>query len=177
MLFTPENAREQALRDWESQSAMNMVVGTIDISLPRYHWGELFCTESISCDWSEEAELFCRTYNSTIRLLLKKHGIPSWAPAKRLPDAISCLNILRNESLLFSEYQPGSQQEESVANRILFYWGAGRPTVYSKSASGLVLWGGTLADHSGRIDVLDILHAPQWLAFYTYPQTEVRQLP
>lgn len=177
MHFTPDNAREQALRDWQSQSVVNLVVGTIDISLPRYHWGELFCTESVSCDWSEEAELFCRTYNLTIRSLLKKHGIPSWAPAKRLPDAVSCLNILHKEGLPFSGYRPVSKQEESADNRILFHWGSERPVIYARLASSLLIWGGSLSDQSGRVDVLDLLNHPQWLAFYTYPRADFSQLP
>jgi hypothetical protein len=177
MHFTPDNAREQALRDWQSQSVVNLVVGTIDISLPRYHWGELFCTESVSCDWSEEAELFCRTYNLTIRSLLKKHGIPSWAPAKRLPDAVFCLNMLHKEGLPFAGHRPVSKQEESAANRILFHWGSERPVIYARLASSLLVWGGSLSDQSGRVDVLDLLNHPQWLAFYTYPRAEFSQLP
>ena len=178
MLFTPEKAREQATLDWNSQSALNLVVGTVDITVPRFHLGVIFYTESISCDYSDDAELFCRTYNLTIRSLLKKYGVPTWSPVKRLPDAFSCIEILAKESHPFSTYHPASDQEESVRKRILYHWGSSRPFVYVRLLpSALLLWGGTLANQSGRIDVIDCIKSEQWLAFYTYPRAEFPQLP
>jgi hypothetical protein len=178
MLLTPEKAREQALQDWETQSALNLVVGTVDISVPRFHLGDIFYTESISCDYSEEAELYCRTYNLTIRSLLNKYGVPAWSPVKRLPDAYSCLAILSTDSSAFSAYHPTAGREESVVKRILFHWASARPLIYVRLLpSALLLWGGTLANQAGRVDVLDFLNSGQWLATYMYPRTEFPHLP
>jgi hypothetical protein len=176
--FTPEKARELALQDWQTQSARHLGVGLIDISRPRFHWGELFYTESVSEEYSDEADLFCRTYNNTIRCLLAKYGVPTWAPVKRLPDALSCLEMLAEESQPFAEYHPMSQQEESEVRRILFHWGSARPVVILRLfTSTLLLLGGNLADQSGRIEVLDILHRAQWLASFTFPREEVPRFP
>lgn len=178
LLLTPEQAREQALRDWESRSALNLVVGTIDITLPRFHLGDLFYSDTLSCEISDEAELYCKTYNATIRSLLRKYGVPVWAPVKRLPDAFSCLTVLANEAFPFSTYQPASPEEESLRDRILFYWGSTRPLVYVRMLQpALLLWGGPLPDQSGRVDVLDCLRGIQWMAFYVYPRIEFPQLP
>jgi hypothetical protein len=177
-VFTPEKAREQALHDWQSRSVKNMVVGTIDIAAPTFHWGGIFYTESLGCDYSDDAELFCRTYNLTIRYLLRKYGVPSWAPVKRLPGASSCLATLANEPLPFSAYRPASSREESVVQRVLFHWGPARPLVYSRLPSAaLLLLGGILADQSGRVDVLDVLNEEKWLAFYHCPRVEFPRLP
>jgi hypothetical protein len=178
MNLTPEKARERALNDWSAQSALNLVVGTIDITVPSYYAGDTFYTESISCDYSEEAELYCRTYNLTIRSLLQKYGVPAWAPVKRLPDAFSCLSIFTNDSHPFSTYQFGSDQEESVGKRILYHWGPARPLIYIRlPPTALLLWGGTLGNQSVRVDIIDCLNGVRWLASYIYPRTEFPHFP
>jgi hypothetical protein len=176
--LTQNNARERALHDWELRSARKLVVGTVDIARPRFSWGELFVTESISYDYSDEAELFCRTYNNTIRALLAQYGIPPWAPVKRLPDAFTCLSILASESSSFAEYQAASAKEEAEVNRILLRWGRARPALFARQVTlALLIWGGSLDDQSGRVDVFDLLDGEQWLAFYTYPRIEFPHFP
>jgi hypothetical protein len=176
--FTPEKARERALHDWESRSVRKLVVGTLDITRPCFYWGELFYTESISCDYTDEVELFCRTYNLTVCSLLARYGVPTWAPVKRLPDAHSCLTILADESLPFSGYNPTSPQENMAVNRVLFRWRSARPARYVRQLSlGLLFLGGSLEDQSGRVDVLDVLNGETWLAFYTYARKEFPRFP
>ncbi len=178
MTVNTAQASQQALLDWENQSALHLVNGTIGFELPRYHWGQIFYTQSIAEELSPQTELYCRTYNLTIHSLLKKHGVPAWAPVKRLPDAMGCLTRIAQQSLPYPEYRPASPQEEEARDRILSRWGSSRPLVWSRlHDSALLLFGGDLADRSGRIDVLDYLKGGCWMAFYLYPRVEFPSFP
>jgi hypothetical protein len=177
-MFTPEGARERALKDWQSQTVRTLVVGTIDIALPSYRPGDSFAIETLGCELTDEADLYARTYNTTIRSLLTKYGMPGWAPVKRAPDVYSCLGILSQDARPFSEYLSQSQEELIEFKRILFRWYARHPQSYARvTESAIVVFGGSLPNGTGRIDVVDVLNTPQWMCSYILSPDEFGKFP
>jgi hypothetical protein len=177
-LLTTEEASARALRDWQKQTVRVLVVGTIRSSVPRLDWGNLFYTETLGCEYSDEADAYSRTYNRTVRSLLAKHGIPSWCPVKRLPNAGSCLELCAARSSLFALYQPHSEEEEKLYRRLLHSWGVSRPLIWCAiPQQGILLWGGNISEKLGRIDIIDIQPEAIWMAMYQYPREEYPTLP
>ena len=171
-----DKARDQALTDWRNRSPVCWVCGRLDPNKPALAEGRIFYPSFCFIQTSEDDE-FYNTYNLTISKLIEQHGIPDWAPIKRIPERVAVLEILTeaSHSLLTLEYN--SIREKNLVSSVLSKWKGGHPIVWSRLPDeSLLLLGGNITEKAGRVDVLDTKNL-RWLSTFEFLRKHQPNLP
>ena len=85
---------ELARKDWENEMARRLVIGLLARDEPLYDSESgLYCA-SLGCVSTDETEKYCAAYNAEVDRLIARHGLPPWAPARRIPSRREAIEVL-----------------------------------------------------------------------------------
>ena len=176
--FHPADADWHATNDWNEQKAAHLGVGTVDLDRPHYNPVYTFYERILGSVVTNELEQFVFLYNRKVKSLLLKHGIPPWAPARRLLAATTCLESMRDSGQEISKFSLLSTAEEKAISYLMGRWQPHLPILWCRIPSlQLLLFGGVAKDQFVAVDVIDTLNDVRWMAHYNYPEDEYGKLP
>jgi hypothetical protein len=118
---------------------------------------------------------FCRAYNRAIDRLIARHGLPEWAPGRRVPDRHEALKLLESGKP-FARYRPSSTDERSQVEWVCLSRRY-TPLAWARCKSRrLLLIGGDLSTRTGRIDIIDLMEH-FWMEGYDFRRQYYPALP
>lgn len=146
-------AIEQANSDWNSQCAWILANGLAGADQPRLTDASPFYVKGFARCAGEE---FASAYNFRIKELLNEQGIPSWAPAKRIPDRAAALGRIVESGRNVDEYVALSKSERTFFRLSKFWWNENGPHVwYRDEESGFLFLAGEENSGCGSLIVFD----------------------
>lgn len=147
------DAIEKANSDWNSQCAWHLANGLAGADQPRLTEASPFYVKGLSEYPGEE---FASTYNSRIKELLMKHGVPSWAPEQRVPDRKTALGQIVDFGQGIDEYVALSKSERTFFRLSKFWWNENGPHLGCRDeARGFLFLVGEENSRCGSILVYD----------------------
>ena len=166
--------RSQAEADWQQRKACSLVWGEL-----RHPQALLDKKTGLYLSFFERRgagdEAFVEAYNTRIGELLTEHGLPDWAPGRRLPDRQDLLRLMEQAKPRI-DYQHKSIREKRLVEIVEKAW-AQQPQWHVRVEDrGLLLLGGDVNSECGRIDVVDV-EMDHWMASEEYLRRHVAQFP
>lgn len=167
--------RERAIRDWSAGQASLLIHGDPPPDRPQLSQKGLYVRV-----WDEPNSLaaieHCRSYNHAIDALIEAHGLPEWAPVKRLPGREGVLRMLTLRTTAFCYFEPESVRETRLVRVVSSTWGTMPKVIRHDPDRSLLLLAGDISAGASRIDVLDVKEG-RWMARYEFLRKHTPHMP
>jgi hypothetical protein len=171
-----KQAQKKADVDWNSKSIFQLFTGSVDLTKPLLSQNRVFYPKYYSIKTTDD-RLFCEAYNQAVSELVKKEGIPDWAPIKKIPERQSVIERLAQDSKDISTYTHSSIRERNLVNGVLEKWKGSEPSVWLRLPEmKLLLFGGDVTPRAGRVDILETSDM-KWLATFEFLRRDYSNMP
>jgi hypothetical protein len=161
-----KSVKSKVILDWEQSESRHMSVGTIDINSPLLRPMNLFYTGGVA-NYTETSAAFYTEYNRLLKWMVEKYGVPEWAPILRVPNLSYCIRMLNTAQDINSVISVSDVFNSDAYLLSVSFWD--NPIsinhVYDENRN-VLLSSCVQHDNSTRIEVIDLLRQPIWMASY-----------
>ena len=169
-----EQGRREALEDWQRHRAHVTTFGLLTDSPHLDRETGLYVVTS-GCMVDHLSDARDNAYDATIRELVAGHGIPDWAPGRRIPSKREALGALRVADPIAS-FDGIPFAYRGITHTIFGTWSDG-PTVWRAwPEKRLLLFAGDESKRRGRIDAVD-LASGGWLTTLKLDRSRLGPFP